>query len=231
VIRAHSRRALRCEARQSAAPGSAALALPGRCAERRERRFPSGTEGESGWERAWREDDVGSSGPEGRGGLLVPEPILQEGELESPAGSRCGGMEAGSGRAAGALRAVVGVLAEDPTDTEGTSSVLGQSLAGLALDLPGELQGSSAPFAGCCECHDACFWWNTCSWKSWGYTVVHLLLPSLPDRPCDDCNRSALACAGRLLVRSPPIQCDFPPVPAIYVLDDPVDWVTLLPFP
>jgi hypothetical protein len=56
-------------------------------------------------------------------------------------------MEAGSGRAAGALRAVVGVLAEDPTDTEGTSSVLGQSLAGLALDLPGELQGSSAPFA------------------------------------------------------------------------------------
>jgi RHS repeat-associated protein len=83
----------------------------------------------------------------------------------------------------------------------------------------------------CCECHDACYWWNDCSATSWGYTVIHILLPFLPDRPCDGCNRSALACVGGLFNAAPPADCDFPPVPPMYVFDTPAQWMTTWPLP
>lgn len=46
----------------------------------------------------------------------------------------------------------------------------------------------------CCECHDACYFQNNCSAGSWGGTVLRLVVPFIPDRPCDSCNKWAMSC-------------------------------------
>ncbi len=46
----------------------------------------------------------------------------------------------------------------------------------------------------CCECHDSCYFQSGCGSGSWGHTLLTIVIPLVPDRPCDTCNKWAVSC-------------------------------------
>jgi hypothetical protein len=52
----------------------------------------------------------------------------------------------------------------------------------------------------CCVCHDGCYAQFTCKATSWFRTIVTCLVPVIPKKPCDRCNRFVTRCFARSLI-------------------------------
>jgi RHS repeat-associated protein len=52
----------------------------------------------------------------------------------------------------------------------------------------------------CCECHDACYYTNTCGIGSWLHTIMGCLVPVVRRTPCDGCNRFVVRCFARSFI-------------------------------
>lgn len=52
-----------------------------------------------------------------------------------------------------------------------------------------------------CECHDACYGLLGCTASSWFHTIANCLVPPIPRKPCDQCNRFVTRCFFRSFFR------------------------------
>lgn len=81
----------------------------------------------------------------------------------------------------------------------------------------------------CCECHDACYWWNKCqALRDWSYTAIVIAQfqkegrATVPLLPCVRCNLRVTGCYITSLVGYA-IPCNYPMPDEMYQFETPED--------